>query len=266
MRNAAATLFLTLALGATARAGSPVEAWQALAGYRPDQALPRFTQLAAGGSAADTRAARFGLAVSLLAQQNAQADRVEQARVLLTALSSDGVDDIALGARFFLSRLAEYQVEPADPARAATGFRRLIAEHGESAWAQAAVPRLALLLLYTAAGAADPVARLAAAEKLLPFAHQATAVTDLRLVIADAVFHYRLPCKLALPHLIAAEQAGAMDAPTRADVLLQIAELSGAAGDAPRAIACYQKFLAENPRDSRHYPVWQKLAALGVPH
>ena len=204
MKIEAPILLLTLALTATTRAEPTADAWQALAGYRPDQALPRFEKLAAS-HAASARSARFGYALSLLAQQTAQADRVEKARALLTALSADGVDDIALGARFFLARLAEYQTEPREPGLAATGFRRLIAEHGESAWAQAAVPRLALLLLYTEAGPPEPASRLAAAEKLLPLARQSAAITELRLVLSDAVFFYHLPDRLALPHLLAAE-------------------------------------------------------------
>ncbi len=247
--------------GAEPVPGSLAAAWQTLANFRPDQALPRFKQLAAETSA-DPREVRFGTALSLLAQQTAQADRVEQARALLTALAADGTDNIALGARFFLARLAELQAEPPAPAQAAAGFRQLIADHPESFWAQVAVPRLAILLLYTSAGPAEPGARLAAAERLLPFAHGPSSVTELHLVIADAVFYHRLPERLALPHLLAAERAGAMDVPTRADVLVQIGELSRVSGNATQAAAFYTKFLGEYPRDSRQYPVRQKLAGL----
>jgi hypothetical protein len=264
-------LFVLLAVRAPAAPASPAasggalaEAWQTLANYRPDQAQPRFEKLAAGAGT-DSRAARFGTALSLLAQPTAQTDRVEKARVLLTALAAEGADDLALGARFFLARLAEFQAEPPQPAAAAEGFRRLIADHPESPWAQAAVPRLAILLLYTPAGPAGPEARLDAAARLLPLALRPSAVTELHLVIADAVFHYRLAEQRALAHLLAAERAGAMDVPTRADVLVQIAELSRLGGDAPQAAAFYDKFLAEYPRDSRQYAVRKKLAGLAGP-
>jgi hypothetical protein len=260
--NRAAAGFCLLLLAATpVPAAVPLaEVWETLANHRPDQALPRFEKAAAGAPA--DRLARFGTALSLLAQQSARPDRVEHARVLLSALSTDGTDDVALGARFFLARLAQFQAEPRDPALAAVEFRRLVAEHGESAWAQAAVPRLAILLLYTEAGPAGAVARVAAAEKLQGYARSPAAVTELHLVIADAVFHHRLPENLALPHLLAAEKAGAMDVPTRGDTLVQIGELSRLAGDAERAAEFYRKFLAEFPRDSRQYAVRQKLAAL----
>ena len=237
------------------------EAWQLLANYRPDQALLRFEREAARGGA-DARAARLGAALSLLAQPSTVPDRVAKARALLAALAADGTDDLALAAQFYLARLAEFQAEPPDPVSAAAGFQRLIAEHPDSIWAQAAVPRLAILLLYTAAGTADPAARVAAAERLEAAARQPLAVMELHLVIADAIFHHRLPDARALPHLLAAERAGGMDAATRADVLTQIAELSRLGGDLAQAARYYRTFLAEYPRDARQYPLRQRLAAL----
>lgn len=236
------------------------EAWSLLANYRPDLALPRFEQLAE--SPAGARPARFGEALSLLAQPSPVPDRVGRARVILAALAADGADDIALGARFYLARLAEFSAEPSDPVLAAAEFRRLITEQPASPWAQAAVTRLAILLLYTPAGPAEPAARLAAAEQLLAPARQPLAVAELHLVIADAVFHYRLPDRRALPHLLAAAQTGALDPTTRADVLVQIGELSRLEGNAAQAESYYRMFLAEYPRDARHFNVGKELAAL----
>ena len=244
-----------------APAGPLAEAWQSLANYRPDQALPRFEQLATGGGT-DARNARLGAALSLLAQPSTVPDRVAKARALLTALAANGADDLALAAQFYLARLEEFQAEPSDPVSAAAGFQRLVAEHPDSIWAQSAVPRLAILLLYTAAGPADPAARVAAAERLEASARTPGAVMELHLVIADAIFHHRLPHARALPHLLAAERAGGMDAATRADVLTQIAELSRLGGEPAQAARYYRTFLAEYPRDARQYPLRQRLAAL----
>jgi hypothetical protein len=260
-----ALLVLLLSLPRTGVAAAPagplVEAWQLLANFRPDLALPRFESLAAQDGA-DARAARLGAALSLLAQPSTVPDRVAKARVLLAGLAADGADDLGLAAQFYLARLAEFQAEPPDPVAAAAGFQRLIAEHPDSIWAQAAVPRLAILLLYTAAGPADPAARVAAAERLVATARQPRAVMELHLVIADAIFHHRLPDGRALPHLLAAERAGGMDAATRADVLTQIAELSRLGGDPAQAARYYRTFLAEYPRDTRQFPLRQRLAAL----
>lgn len=250
------------ALAAPAASDPTAEAWQLLANYRPDFSLPRFEQLAK--SPADARAARFGEALSLLAQPSPVPDRVRRAKAILTALAAEGADDVALGARFYLARLAEFSAEPADPGLAATEFRRLIVEHPDSAWAQAAVTRLAILLLYTPAGPAEPAARLAAAEQLLAPARQPLAVAELHLVLADAVFHHGLPDRLALPHLLAAAQTGALDPTTRADVLVQIGELSRLGGDAAQASSYYRRFLTEYPRDARQFAVRKELAALGA--
>lgn len=265
MKTAAHFLLLLLlgALASAAPAGTLAEAWQLLANYRPDQALPKFEQLGARGGA-DARTARLGAALSLLAQPSTVPDRVAKARALLAALAADGTDDSALAAQFYLARLAEFQAEPPDPVQAAAGFQRLIAGHPDSIWAQAAVPRLAILLLYTAAGPADPAARVAAAEHLAGSARAPLAVMELHLVIADAIFHYRLPDGEALPHLLAAERAGGMDAATRADVLTQIAELSRLGGDPAQAARYYRTFLAEYPRDARQYPIRRQLASLGA--
>jgi hypothetical protein len=62
--------------------------------------------------------------------------------------------------------------------------------------------------------------------------------------------------------LLAAERAGGMDAATRADVLTQIAELSRLGGDPAQAARYYRTFLAEYPRDTRQFPLRQRLAAL----
>ncbi len=250
-------------LAATAEPDPATAAWQLLANFRPDFSLPRFEQLVARGGP-EARRARLGEALSLLAQPSPVPDRVGRARTILTALAAEGADDVALGARFYLARLAEFSAEPADPALAATEFRRLIAEHPDSAWAQAAVPRLAILLLYTPAGPAEPAARFAAAEALGASARQPGAVAELQLVLSDAIFHYKLPDGLALPHLYAAERTGALDPATRGDVLVQIAELERLGGHPAQATEYYRKFLAEYPRDARQYPVRQRLAKLAA--
>jgi high-affinity Fe2+/Pb2+ permease len=80
--------------------------------------------------------------------------------------------------------------------------------------------------------------------------------------VAEAIFYYRLPELSALPHLLAAEKLGRLDAVTQADVTIQIAEVSAIAGDVKQARIFYQKLLDGFPRDQRRYMVQQKLAAL----
>jgi len=264
MRRGLLLMLLALPPAGLTAADAAAAAWQALAAYRPAQALPQFEQLAARGGPG-ARAARFGEALSLLAQPLPVANRVERAQALLEALAADGDDDLALGARFYLGRLAEFQADPLDPRRAGVEFRRLIAGHPDSVWAQAAVPRLALLVLYTAAGPAAPAARIAEAERLLPDARTAAAEAELRLVIADAVFHYLLPDALARPHLVALARCAVLDATTRADVLVQAGEVSRLTGHPAEAAGYYRTFLAEYPREPRQFQVRLKLAQVAGP-
>ena len=170
---------------------------------------------------------------------------------------------MAQGARYFLGRIAQHHQASADPAEAARQYRRLLAEQPASLWAQTALSRLVLLELYAPAKAATPAACVAAAEKLLALAVLPAAQSELHLVLADAIFYYELPPATALPHLLAAEKLRHLDPPTRADTLVQIAEVSALTGDPVQARRFYETFLAEYPLDQRWFMVGQKLKGLG---
>jgi len=227
-------------------------------------AMPReiFERGSPGREAATTREAQFSQGVSLLVKQPVSQAQVDGVRRTFTALADGGADDTAWGARYFLGRIAEYYQEQPDAGEAARQFRQLIAVGRDSAWGQTALTRLAILQIYAIDAGQTPAARIAGAEKLLAAARGAPAESDLSLVLADAIFFYRLPAAEALPHLLVAEKLGQLDGPTRADVLVQIAEVSSLGGDIAQAKAFYDKFLDEFPRDQRHYMVGQKLAAL----
>ena len=100
------------------------------------------------------------------------------------------------------------------------------------------------------------------AEKLLAQTRTPTAECEVRYVIANAIFFYRLPAAGALPHLLAAERLARLGWSERAEVLVQIAELSRLGGDQRQAVEFYRKFLVENPRDQRNFIVRQRLEAL----
>ena len=103
---------------------------------------------------------------------------------------------------------------------------------------------------------------MAKAERLIPVARGPAAQSELHWLVAEAMFHYRLPPLPALPHLLAAERLGRLDAVTHADVLVQIAELSLKAGNPAQARTYFQKLLDTYPRDQRGYMVKRKLAEL----
>jgi hypothetical protein len=125
--------------------------------------------------------------------------------------------------------------------------------------------RLALLQLYALATTASPEQRIAETEKLLAQAHVPTAEGELHIALAEAIFFYRLPARSALPHLLAAERLGGYDRVGRADVLLQIAELSRLAGLKAQAAKFYHLFLNENPRDTANYNARMHLAEVEAP-
>ncbi|MBS0664134.1 MAG: hypothetical protein JSR48_12785 [Verrucomicrobia bacterium] len=236
---------------------APDPAWTALARLRADDALREFAR---GNRPEEER--DFGTAVALLARQPIAPEQVAAARTVFARLADHGSGEVAPASRYFLGRIAQHHLEVADPAEAARQYRRLIAEHPDSIWAQTALTRLALLELYPATAAGSPAAAVAAAEALLDHAKLPAARSEIHLVVADAIFFYRLPAAQALPHLLAAEKIGLLDAPTRADTLIQIAEVSVLAGDRARARRYYEAYLADFPLDQRRFMVRQKLAGL----
>lgn len=252
-------------LATPALAGDLAAGWQVLANYRAAQALEVFDRELKSPDPARAREARFGRGVALLDKQPVSPAQVGEARAVLTELADSGTDEFAVGARFFLGRIAQHHLAEPDAAEAARQFHRLVAEHEDSVWAQSALGRLALIEIYALDQDKAPAARLAAAEKLLAHARVPAAESEVHLAIADAIFFYRLPSGPALPHLLAAERLGRLDWTVRMDVLVQIAELSRLEGNRAQAAKFYRQFLKENPRDLRHYNVQQRLAEMEKP-
>jgi len=236
---------------------APESGWSALLRLKADDALRAFA-----AETAPSREAEFGRAIALLVRQPVTPEQVAEARAVFARLAENGADETGQASRYFLGRIAQHHLEQPDPAEAARQYRQLLAEHPASAWAQTALTRLALLELYPSDPAVAPAAAVAAAEKLLELARLPVAQSELHLAVADAIFFYRLPPATALPHLLAAERLGRLDRPTRADTIVQIAEVSALLGDRAQARKFYEAFVAEYPLDQRHFMVRQKLAGL----
>ncbi len=249
--------------GASREAGEPLPAggadpaWAALGRLRVDDALREFAR-----GERPERERDFGMAVAQLVRQPLTPEQVAGARTVFARLADHGSDEVAQASRYFLGRVAQHHLEPADPAEAARQYRRLLAEHPDSIWAQTALTRLALLVLYPADPQESPSAAVAAGEALLAQARLPAARSEIHLVVADAIFFYRLPAAQALPHLLAAERLGLLDRPTRADTLIQIAEVSVLTGDRIQARRFYEAYLADFPLDQRRFMVRQRLAGL----
>ncbi|MDB6169331.1 MAG: hypothetical protein JWM88_2195 [Verrucomicrobia bacterium] len=260
MKNRPGHLLLLWASVGAAAGSDLTDGWAAIRAYRVDAAMEHFEAAARSGAPAVAREATLGRGVALLARQPVTAGQVDEARRILTGLVDSGADDPAQAARFYLARIAQHHQEHPDLAEAARLYRQLIAEHEESVWAQSALGRLALIQLYATGDSASPAQRLAETEKLLAHAHVAQARGELHIVLAEAIFFYRLPAQQALPHLLAAEPLGGFDRVGRADALLQIAELSRLAGEKTQAAKYYRTFLQENPRDTANYTARRHLA------
>ncbi len=254
---------ITMLASGTVLAQTLADGWRALADYRAADAVRVFEQLAANADAAAAREARFGQAVALLARQPITPVQIETARGIFAGLAEGATDDVALGARFYLARIAQFHAAPTDEAAAARIYRELIELRPDSVWAQTALSRLAILQVYVLDPALAPVERVAKAEQLIALARGPEAQSELHWFVAEAIFFYRLPALPALPHLLAAEKLGRLDAVTHADVLVQIAELSIDAGNPAQARTYFQKLLDTYPRDQRGYMVKRKLAELG---
>jgi len=238
-----------------------VPGWQALASYHAEQALPVFDRKLNASDPAVAREAHFGHALAALNKQPVSAGQIEEARRGFAELA-DGSDDVAQGARFFLGRIAQNHQQTPDPLEADRQYRQLIAGHPDSMWAQTALSRLAILEIYALDPSSPPEVRIARADKLVALARTPSAACELHLVIANAIFFYRLPDGPTLAHLLAAVRSDRLDRATRTEVLVQVAELSRLAGDKAQAARYYQLFLDENPIDFRCYIVRERLAAV----
>jgi hypothetical protein len=255
-----------LAFSAVVAAGAELTpGWQALANYREEEALKVFDGRLNDPDPAVAREARFGHAVALLDRQPVSDSQVAEARSMFAGLAGSGTDEFAQGARFYLGRIAQHHQLQPDPAEAARQYRQLIAEHVDSIWAQSALSRLALVMIYDLAPAMPPAARIAGAEQLLAYARTPAAGSELHLVIASAIFFYRLPDAPALPHLLAVVQLGRVEWTVRSEVLMQVAELSRLAGRKADALKYYQLFLKENPLDPREYIIHERMKGLATP-
>lgn len=269
-----ARIILGLAWGAAGLAGAghaaekqtpaeaTVQAWKDSARYFSNEAHREFTRLLKRG--ADTREIRLGLALTLLSVQPVVPENLVRARAELAELAKSD-DECGLAARFFQARIAQSFQEEPDFGAAAEGYRRLVREHGETYWGQLALGKLAVLTLYALPNQ-NGAARIAAAEALLPAAKEAAA-RDLHLMIADAVLYYGLPPEGALAHLLAAaelsERVSLPDA-MRADLYIQIGELSARGRNLPQARAYLAKMEELFPRDWRNWALRQIIDAIAA--
>ena len=231
-------------------------AWDLLSRLQTGEALHAF-------EAAEGDEARLGEAVALLNLQPKTQANVARAEQLLSALAARAGSPEAPAARYHLARLLQLHATPARPAEAVAAYRELISAYPGNPYADAAVAKLAILVLHQDVPRAEWDSRFAELVALLPDMASPEALRDARLVLAGAALRMHADHALALPFFIAALESGV---PLRVNrhklVLLQAAESARILGDIPRALAFYEDFVRAYPYDVRGHEIRQVLANL----
>lgn len=235
-------------------------AWEAVARHLPGDALALLGPIAK----TPDRETRFLRAVATMDSQPLTEAKLTDVAAQLTDLAGDD-DEIAAAAAYLTGRLYQVHFPTPDPVRAAHAYEQLAARRPESYWAQLGLVKLGVLQLYVLPGPDAPAARLAAAEALLPRLTVPELSRDLHIVIGRAMLFHGRPLPEVLGQLLAGDRIGGLAGVPRADLQVQIAELSLRAGNWPQAAAYYRRFLEENEVDARAYQVKLKLAEI-APH
>lgn len=175
-----------------------------------------------------------------------------------------GDDEIAQASAYLVGRLYQAHFFTADYPRAAREYEQLAGRHPESYWAQLGLVKLALLKLYVLPEPAKPTARIAAAEALLGRLTVPELQRDLHIVLGRAQLFHEQPMDGVLAHLKVAEGIGGLPILKRAELQLQIAELSRREHRWEQARVYFQRFLDENDVDARGYTVKIKLAEIAA--
>ncbi|MDB6169955.1 MAG: hypothetical protein JWM88_2819 [Verrucomicrobia bacterium] len=227
-------------------------AWELVARHLPGDALARLKKT----PAADDREAAFARAVIRMDSQAVANEPLREVAGEFLDLAR-GADEIAQASAYLAGRLYQVHFFEPDCARAAEIYQHLASRHPESDWAQLALVKLALLKLYVLPEPAKPAERVAAAETLLARLTLPELRRDLHLAIGRARLFHGLPG--ALPHLLAAAEAGGLEGVPRSDLQVQIGELSRRGGDFGQARIYFGRFLAENDVDPRGFAVRERL-------
>jgi hypothetical protein len=239
-------------------ATDPVTAtWEFVARHLPEEAAASVRTAPVSGD----REAALARAVVLMDATPVSDRRLEDVAAQLEELAR-GDDEIAQAAGYLTGRLYQAHFYRPDFPRAAHAYEALAARHPGGYWAQLGLVKLALLQLYVLAAPEAPEARIAAAETLLPRVTIPELQCDLHIVLGRARLFHGQPLGGVLAHLLAADRIGGLTGLKRAELLVQIAELSRRAGQPAQARAYFQRFMAENEVDARVYTVKAILAEM----
>jgi len=215
------------------------------------------TKVAAGP---ERREARFGEAITILNLQPRTDAHIGRSRRLLENLVAEHADDeVDVFARFFLARLLELHVQPAETAVARHLYRELVDAHPGDPLAERAAAQLVLIDAYADISPGERQRRLTALENLGPRLTTPAGRRDFYLNLGNACIDFGLGSDRALNYLLVADRAGITDPTTQANTWIAIGELARATGQIPLARTYYDRFLAAFPRDSRQTTIARRL-------
>jgi hypothetical protein len=209
------------------------------------------------------RAAQLARATATLDDQPVSEGDLRQAESRFAELAQ-GDDEIAEQAAYLQARVWQMHLAQPDYARAAELYRALAERSPRSHWAQLGLVKLALVQLYALPEPADPAARLAAAEALLPRVTEPSLQRDLQLQLGQAGIFYKQPLPAVLLHLIAADRIGGTPGAAGEDLILQIGELSLRAGDYATSREYFERYLRDYGINPRCFTVKEKLQLIAA--
>lgn len=245
-----------LCTGSTAFAAETEVAatWELVARHLANDALAGLRAKHAQGD----REAAFAEAVVRMDAQPVTDAGLRDVEQRLTALAR-GDDEIADASAYLIGRLFQAHYFAPDYARAAQEYERLAEKHPQSYWAQLGLVKLMLLQLYMLSEPSDPAARVAAAEALLARLTMPDFRRDAHIVIGRASLFHGQPLDGVLAHLVEADRIGGLSDLKRAELQIQIGELSLRAKRWEQARVYFQRFVDENEVDARIHTVKVKL-------
>lgn len=228
--------------------------WELVARHLANDALAGLQSKRLSGD----REAAFAEAVVRMDAQPRTEAGLKEVAARLTELAR-GDDEIAEASAYLIGRLYQAQFFTPDYARAAQQYEQLAEQHPHSYWAQVGLVKLALLKLYMLPEPAGPAARVAAAEALLPRLTIPDLRRDAHIVIGRASLFHEQPMEGVLAHLVEADRIGGLSDLKRAELQIQIGELSLRVGHWEQARVYFQRFVDENEVDGRVHTVKVKL-------
>lgn len=234
-------------------------AWELVGRHLANDALVGLAKQRADGS----REAAFAEAVVRMDSQPVTEPGLRSVEARLAELAR-GDDEIADASAYLIGRLYQAHFFTPDYARAAEEYERLAAKSPGSYWAQLGLVKLALLRLFLLPEPAEPAARVAAAEALLPRIHRPELQRDAHIVIGRAGLFHQQPLDAVLAHLVEADRIGGLAMLKRGELQIQIGELSRRAGRWEQARVYFQRFVDENDVDGRVHTVKVKLAEIAA--